>query len=52
MRPLLKLHHDLPLGNRDPRRGVDEVAKQVAGLGRFLTQIIQTGTNKEASGYV
>ena len=28
----LKLHHDLVLVNRNSRRGVDEVAEQVAGL--------------------
>jgi hypothetical protein len=29
VRPRLELHEDCSLGNRDPRRGVDQVAKQV-----------------------
>ena len=37
VRPLLELHHDFTLGDRDVRRGVDEVAEQMPRLRRLVT---------------
>jgi hypothetical protein len=34
---LLEPHDDLPLGDRDLGRGVDEVAEEMAGLGNLVT---------------
>src|SRR3954470_19066947 len=34
---LLELHHDFTLTDRHARRGVNEVAEQVAQLGRLVT---------------
>ena len=34
---LLELHDDLPLGDHQTRRGIDEVAEQMARLGDLVT---------------
>ena len=47
---LLVLHDDFLLGDRDSRRGFDEVAEQVAGLGRLVT--VADADRQEATTFV